>query len=210
MSLILWNFSTTQILCEIKFGDFRSAKSAISTYLKALKFDFLRNFGTFWRLKFKKFTKVRGPKRTKTGSLELLDFSKLISRKIWVTEKSWNFHTVSCRLLLWHFTKRQILNGVSTFWGKASIDRRSCVLSTFSSWIVNYWKFLFYFLFCFEMKFVLKMFVCKQIFGLLVRFFSRRYYLILAFLNHFRGLWTTTLKNPFFNKNHKSAFLTKL
>ena len=146
----------------------------------------------------------------KMAVLELLESPKLISRKIWMTVKSWNLHTVSCRLLLWHFTKRQILNGVSTFWGKASIDRRSCVLSTFSSWIVNYWKFLFYFLFCFEMKFVLKMFVCKQIFGLLVRFFSRRYYLILAFLNHFRGLWTTTLKNPFFNKNHKSAFLTKL
>ena len=26
--------------------------------------------------------------------LELLDSPKLISRKIWITEKSWNFHTV--------------------------------------------------------------------------------------------------------------------
>ena len=32
----------------------------------------------------------------KTADLELLDSPKLISRKIWVTEKSWNFRTVFC------------------------------------------------------------------------------------------------------------------
>ena len=34
------NFSTTQILCEICFRDFRSAKSAIFTQFEALNFDF--------------------------------------------------------------------------------------------------------------------------------------------------------------------------
>ena len=34
------DFSTTQILLEINFGDSRSAKSAIITHLKALDFDF--------------------------------------------------------------------------------------------------------------------------------------------------------------------------
>ena len=29
------------------------------------------------------------------ADLELLDSAKLISRNIWVTEKSWNFHTVA-------------------------------------------------------------------------------------------------------------------
>jgi len=34
------DFSITQILREINFGDFRRAKSAISTRLEALDFDF--------------------------------------------------------------------------------------------------------------------------------------------------------------------------
>ena len=36
------------------------------------------------------------PKMAKTSVLELLDSPKLISRKIWMIEKSWNFHTVTC------------------------------------------------------------------------------------------------------------------
>ena len=31
----------------------------------------------------------------KTAVLKLLDSLKLISRKVWMTEKSWNFHTVN-------------------------------------------------------------------------------------------------------------------
>ena len=41
----VWNFhdfTISQILREIIFGDYRSAKSAILTHLEALKFDFLR------------------------------------------------------------------------------------------------------------------------------------------------------------------------
>ena len=34
------DFSITQILRETNFGDFRSAKLAISTHLEALNFDF--------------------------------------------------------------------------------------------------------------------------------------------------------------------------
>ena len=33
---------------------------------------------------------------------ELLDFQKLISRKIWMTEKSWNFHTVHWKSSFFH------------------------------------------------------------------------------------------------------------
>ena len=44
-----------------------------------------------WRLRSIKCTKFRAPKM---ALLELLDSPKLISRKIWMTEKSWNFHTV--------------------------------------------------------------------------------------------------------------------
>ena len=35
------DFSVTQILREIKFGDSRSAKTAILTHLEAINFDFL-------------------------------------------------------------------------------------------------------------------------------------------------------------------------
>ena len=38
---ILQNFSVTQVLREINFGDFRSAKFAILTHLQALNFDFM-------------------------------------------------------------------------------------------------------------------------------------------------------------------------
>ena len=38
------DFPITQILRETNFGDFRSAKSAISAHLKAMNFDFLGNF----------------------------------------------------------------------------------------------------------------------------------------------------------------------
>ena len=50
---------------------------------------------TFWRLKFTNFTKSRPSKKAKTTVLELLDSPKLISRKIWVIGKSWNFQTVN-------------------------------------------------------------------------------------------------------------------
>ena len=51
-------------------------------------------FCTFWRLKFTKLSKFREQKMAKMAGLELLVSAKLISRKIWMREKSWNFHTV--------------------------------------------------------------------------------------------------------------------
>ena len=76
-STTLWNFhdfSVIQILHEINFGDCRSAKSAISAHWEALNFDFLWNFAIFER-----------------WSLNNLHSWKLISCKIWMTEKSWKF-----------------------------------------------------------------------------------------------------------------------
>ena len=86
-------FSFTLILCEVKFEYSRSAKSAIFTHLGLWILIFM-NFFIFWRLKFTKSTKFRAPKMAKTAILELLNFQNLISRKIWLIEKSWNFHTV--------------------------------------------------------------------------------------------------------------------
>ena len=73
------------------FYYFWSAKSAILTNFEALKFDF------YAFLHF--LTKFRAPKIVK-AVFEFLDSLKLISRKIWMTEKSWNFHTV--RYSLFH------------------------------------------------------------------------------------------------------------
>ena len=75
------------------FRDFESVKSTALTHLKALDFDFL-NFCTFWRQKLTKITKFRAPKIAKICIFETFTFSKLISRKIWITEKSWIFHTL--------------------------------------------------------------------------------------------------------------------
>ena len=63
----------TQILREINFGDSRSAKYAILTYLEALTFIFM-NFCNSEGLKYTKLTK--------SDVLELLDSPKLISHKI--------------------------------------------------------------------------------------------------------------------------------
>ena len=55
---------------------------------------FFMNFYNFegWNLTIS--TKLIATKMAKTAFLELLDARKLISRKIWMIEKSWNFHTV--------------------------------------------------------------------------------------------------------------------
>ena len=97
----LHDFSITQILREINFGDSRSAKSAILTHSEAL------NFCTFWKLKFTKSTKFRAPKIAKMAVSELLVSPKLISRNIWVIEKSCNFHTVHYHVFTtWFFSTR--------------------------------------------------------------------------------------------------------
>ena len=88
-----WDFTWNQILGNLE--------------VKNLSFEHI------WRLliltfyEFRHFLKVqnyqinilRAPKMAKTAVLELLDYLKLISRKVWVTEKFWNFLTVGnwCR-----------------------------------------------------------------------------------------------------------------
>ena len=90
----LQNFMITQILREITFGDCRSAKSAILTHFKRLWILIFMKFCSFWRLKFTKVTNFRAPKMAKAAFLDLQNSPKVISRKIWMTEKTWNFPTV--------------------------------------------------------------------------------------------------------------------
>ena len=86
-------FSITQILREINFGDSRSANSAILSHLETLNFDFWE-FWYFVKAGNDQKIKIQILKMEKMAVLELLGHQNLISRKIWVIEKCWNFHTV--------------------------------------------------------------------------------------------------------------------
>ena len=87
------DFLIIQILREFNFGDWKSANFDILTLSEALNFN-LYEYLHFWRLKYIKSTKFRTPKMAKWPVFELLNYPKLILHKIWMTEKSWNFHTM--------------------------------------------------------------------------------------------------------------------
>ena len=85
-------FLSLRFYVKAIFVESISAESAILTHLGALNFEF-HEFCIFWRLQSTKLTKFRAPNMAKMA-LELLNSPKLISRKIWVTEKFCNFHTI--------------------------------------------------------------------------------------------------------------------
>ena len=94
----LQNFSVTLILREIKVGESRASKIAILTNWEALNFTFC-DFLHFLNIEVYQINKIQSPKIIQIAVIELLDSPKLISRKIWVTEKSWN----SQKLINHHF-----------------------------------------------------------------------------------------------------------
>ena len=80
-----------------QFRESRSSKTAIFANFGALKFVNLVNISLQKLKKCKNFikTKFRASICVKMADFALLESpKKLISRKIWVIEKSWNFHTV--------------------------------------------------------------------------------------------------------------------
>ena len=50
----------------------------------------------FWEVEIDQINKIRSLKMAKTADFALLESPKLISRKISVVQKSWNFHTLHC------------------------------------------------------------------------------------------------------------------
>ena len=83
------DFCITQILREINFVNSRSAKTAVFANLGAVNFVHLVN------CQIPKYVpKFRETKCVKITHFPLLESQNLISRKIWVIEKSWNFHIV--------------------------------------------------------------------------------------------------------------------
>ena len=75
------DFSITQILREINFGDSRRAKSANLTNLEVLNFAFYEIWH-FLKAKIHQINKIQSSKIAKNGSFRILHSAKLISRKI--------------------------------------------------------------------------------------------------------------------------------
>ena len=69
-------FSVTQILREINFGDFRSANSAVLTDLEALNFSFC-TFLHFPKTEIHQMNKIQSIKIGKKGSFRTFRLSKI-------------------------------------------------------------------------------------------------------------------------------------
>ena len=92
----VWNFSNfpaTLVLIEFNFGWFQRVKNCRFTNLEGFKFC-LEKFHIWKCQKFPKF-KAAQQNDSFCGTSK---WPKLISCKIWVTEKSWNFHIGSYHL----------------------------------------------------------------------------------------------------------------
>ena len=96
ISYTVWkfhDFSINQILREINFGESRSAETAIFVIFGALNSVDLVN-SSLQKVQKSRTLKFRASKCVKMADFALQESLKLISRKIWVTENLWNFHTV--------------------------------------------------------------------------------------------------------------------
>ena len=98
------DFSITQILREINLWESRSVKSVILTHFEALNFDFYA-FLYLLKAEIRQKWKFSATNCVKMTNFTLLEFPKLVSRKIRVIEKLWNFHTV----LTLHFYVKSVL-----------------------------------------------------------------------------------------------------
>ena len=90
------NFPATLIfyhwfLREINFGWFQKVKNCLFNNLRSFEFWFLEIFHA-WIFKILKNWKSRAVQMVKMAISGASKWQKLISRKIWVAEKSWNFH----------------------------------------------------------------------------------------------------------------------
>ena len=139
-------FFIIQILREINFEYFRIAKCAILTHLEALNFDFyfLSILALFegWNLPQK--PKFRAQKIAKTT---VLASPKLISRKIWMTEKSWNFYTVFPQLHLLSSLKSRN----NKHFAATTLLKRGIVLLRVSFFIFTNRKYLYLIFYMYKM-----------------------------------------------------------
>ena len=93
----------TEILSEINFEDSWSAKSAILSHSEALNFDFYEILH-FLKAEIDQIYNIIAAEMAKPAVFALREFTTLISRKISVINKSWNFHAVRHFLGQIHFS----------------------------------------------------------------------------------------------------------
>ena len=72
------NFTASQILREIKFGDFRGSKTAIFAFLEALNFEKISHCELF---RIPKMSKFAAAQKVKMAVFETSKLPNLISRK---------------------------------------------------------------------------------------------------------------------------------
>ena len=98
------DFCVIQILREINFGESRSCESAIFCHFRDFEVWILliRQISAFKMCQNSLKSKYRASKCVRIADFVLLESQKLISRKIWVREKSWNFNTVQISIRKWH------------------------------------------------------------------------------------------------------------
>ena len=100
--LTVWkfsNFPATLTLREINFGWFQKVKncnfSNFEVWILLLEYNFILE-----NVKIYQNSKFRAAKMIKIAVFGAIISPKMISRKIWMAVKSWNFHTVYLRPLL--------------------------------------------------------------------------------------------------------------
>ena len=91
-SVEIQEFYCRSDLCEIKYSNFKTLKTAILVLLEALNFDFWKN--TFPNVKIPKMPKFWATNKVKMVVFETLKLPVLILRKIYVAENFVDFHTV--------------------------------------------------------------------------------------------------------------------
>ena len=89
----LQDFSVIQILCETNFEGSKSCKSANLPFL-GLCILLILYISALKKCKNSQQSEMRPSKFVKMTDFALQESPNLISHKIWVIEKSWNFHTV--------------------------------------------------------------------------------------------------------------------
>ena len=88
------NFSAFLILREINFGWFQDFENCLFNQFEGFEVCFL-GISQLKMSKIPKNSNLRAAKMVKHGSFWGFKLTKLISRKIWVAEKSRNFHTLN-------------------------------------------------------------------------------------------------------------------
>ena len=91
----LANFLPLWFHVKSNLADFRRSKTAVFNNFEGFRFWSLEKFHT-WIVK--SVSKFSAAQMVTMAGLGASKWSKLISRKIWVVEKSWNFHIVYSQL----------------------------------------------------------------------------------------------------------------